>query len=344
MREIAFEVRQRMSSETLLTPRVFASGVVALRGAGKRMEALVVHRPDRDDWSLPKGKVDEGERLAAAAVRETLEETGVGVTLGVPLQTVRYRVADPRVEGVWAKKSVHYWRANVTDPAIAAGDLDVPEGWSANDEIDEIRWVRLSKLAGLLTYPHDLDVVEEAAAAPATTSPFVIVRHAKAENRSVFRERVGEEPSDNLRPLTAEGEAQARALADVFAAYGVSEIASSSAIRCMESVRPYASATGMHIDAIDSITEESFELRPKRGVRDILALLERPAPSVVCIHRPTKKRLMRAIGHEIEQQVSLALSPAEYIVLHRAVSRDAEGTVRRVRLGASTIVEIGEHH
>lgn len=331
--------------EAVTSPRIFAAGVVALRGAGKRTEALVIHRPDRDDWSLPKGKTDPGERLAATAVRETMEETGLRVTLGVPLQTVRYRVVDPRSDSpASAKKSVHYWRANVMDAAIAAGDADVPEGWEPNREVGEMRWVRVSKLPGLLTYPHDLDVVQEAVAAPSRTSPFILVRHAKAENRAVFRARVGEEPSDNTRPLTDVGQAQAQALADVFAAFGITSVATSSATRCLDTVVPYAQRDDLAIDAIDSITEEAFALRPKRGVRDILALLDRVEPSVVCIHRPTKKRLMRAIGDEIEQHVSLALAPAEYIVLHRALDRSKDGAVRGVRLGASTRLEQGLHH
>jgi len=331
--------------EAVSAPRIFAAGVVALRGSGKRTEALVVHRPDRNDWSLPKGKVDRGERLAATAVRETLEETGLRVTLGVPLQTVRYRVIDPRTDSPEsAKKSVHYWLGRVSDPAIAAGDADITEGWEPNQEVGEQRWVRVSKLPGLLTYPHDLDVVIEATLAPAHTSPFVMVRHAQAEKRGLFRERVGDEPSDATRPLTALGEEQALALADVFAAYGVTSVATSSATRCLDTVVPFAQREGLEIDAIDSITEENFALRPKRGVRDILGLLERPAPSVVCIHRPTKKRLMRAIGHEIEQQVSLALAPAEYVVLHRALKLDADGGVRNMRLGISTRIEMGLHH
>lgn len=331
--------------ERVSAPRIFAAGVVALRGVGKRTEALVIHRPDRNDWSLPKGKVDAGERLAAAAVRETMEETGLHVTLGVPLQTVRYRVTDPRsASPISAKKSVHYWRANVLDHAIAAGDADVPADWAPNHEVGEMRWVRVSKLPGLLTYPHDLDVVQEAVMAPAHTSPFMLVRHAKAENRAAYRARVGDEPADSVRPLAEVGEAQAVALADVFAAYGITSVATSSSTRCFDTVVPYATREGLAIDAIDSITEEAFAVRPKRGVRDILALLERPAPSLVCIHRPTKKRLMRAIGDQIEQQVSLALAPAEYIVLHRALRRDRDGKVRDVRLGASTILELGPHH
>ena len=329
--------------ERVDAPRIHAAGVVALRGRGKRTEVLVVHRPDRNDWSLPKGKVDPGERLAATAVRETMEETGVPVVLGVPLPKVRYLVIDPR-SGETAKKTVHYWRARVTDAAILAGDVDVPASWSATHEIGEVRWVRLHQLPALLTYPHDLDVVQAALDAPRHTSPLVVVRHAQAEKRSDFRERVGEAPSDGLRPLTPDGVMQAQALVGVLGAYGVTHVASSSWQRCMDTVRPYADAIGTCVEAIDAITEEAFALHPKRGVRDVLALLDRVEPAAVCIHRPTKKRLVLELGRRTHQPVDLALAPAEYLVFHRSAKVDAQGDFRKIRVGEGTNIEYGLHH
>ena len=53
-------------------PRVIrAAGAVLHRGG----LVAVVHRPQYDDWTLPKGKLD-GRGRAAAAVREVEEETG----------------------------------------------------------------------------------------------------------------------------------------------------------------------------------------------------------------------------------------------------------------------------
>lgn len=37
------------------------------------------HEPDRGRWALPGGRVDAGETLREAVVRETLEETGIPV-------------------------------------------------------------------------------------------------------------------------------------------------------------------------------------------------------------------------------------------------------------------------
>ena len=38
---------------------------------------LVIRRSDNDNWALPGGAMDCGERMAEAAVRETKEETGI---------------------------------------------------------------------------------------------------------------------------------------------------------------------------------------------------------------------------------------------------------------------------
>ena len=47
-----------------------------------RSKVLLIHRPRHKDWSLPKGKLDKGEHLLAAAVRECDEETGIVPVLG----------------------------------------------------------------------------------------------------------------------------------------------------------------------------------------------------------------------------------------------------------------------
>lgn len=58
------------------------SGCAVVRLAHDEAELLFVTE-DGDIWGLPKGGVEPDEDLEAAAVRETLEETGISVrTLG----------------------------------------------------------------------------------------------------------------------------------------------------------------------------------------------------------------------------------------------------------------------
>src|ERR1700744_6649215 len=63
----------------------------------------VVRLRKRDEWVLPKGKLDEGETARAAARREVLEETGHNVTMHEFLGTLVY-------ESGGRSKVVHYWR------------------------------------------------------------------------------------------------------------------------------------------------------------------------------------------------------------------------------------------
>ena len=64
--------------------RVSVSAVVwrAADGAGAARELLLMQRSDNAHWGLPGGYVERGESVAAAAVREVFEETGVRVALG----------------------------------------------------------------------------------------------------------------------------------------------------------------------------------------------------------------------------------------------------------------------
>ena len=67
------------------TAEILAAGVLPWRVNGRGLEVLLIHRPDYDDWSWPKGKLDDGETLPECAVREVREEIGLDVDLGLPL-------------------------------------------------------------------------------------------------------------------------------------------------------------------------------------------------------------------------------------------------------------------
>ena len=140
---------------------VLAAGAVLWRPRDGRTEVCLVHRPRYDDWSFPKGKLEDGESLAAAAVREVREETGVAARLGPFLCDVRYTVADGR-------KLVRYWSAQ----ACSAG------GFTPNDEVDELRWLRPDDAHELLSYARDADVLARFTELGPPTSLLVLVRHA----------------------------------------------------------------------------------------------------------------------------------------------------------------------
>ena len=75
---------------------VEAAGALVWRVRLGTLQVALVHRPRYDDWSWPKGKVDPGETILAAATREVAEETAHDVVLGIPLPGLEYALSDGR--------------------------------------------------------------------------------------------------------------------------------------------------------------------------------------------------------------------------------------------------------
>src|ERR1700748_1436896 len=78
-----------------------AGGIVLRREQPPRI--AVVRLRKRDEWVLPKGKLDEGETPRTAARREVLEETGHDVTVHEFLGTLVH-------DSGGRSRVVHYWR------------------------------------------------------------------------------------------------------------------------------------------------------------------------------------------------------------------------------------------
>jgi 8-oxo-dGTP diphosphatase len=250
-----------------------AAGAVLYRHGEHGTEVAVIHRPGHDDWSFPKGKLEPGEHVLLAAVREVTEETGVRPVLGRPLATVRYLV-----EG--RPKRVDYWAGRASGAGQQAAFVP-------GDEVDRLDWLPVPAVSSRLTYGHDARLLERLLVPAADgcppgpdTVPYVLLRHASAGRKSAWH------GDDLLRPLDERGEADAAALARLLACYGVQRVISSAAERCLGTVRPYAERIGAPIEA-----DPAFTVRARDGDRGdaarrrVAELLAHPVPTVICGHR-----------------------------------------------------------
>jgi 8-oxo-dGTP pyrophosphatase MutT (NUDIX family) len=122
-----------------VTDTVRAAGGVVQRGG----EVLIVHRPRYDDWTFPKGKAEKGESDEDCALREVHEETGLHCALEDELPSTHY------VDARGRQKRVRWWRMRVV----------ADDGFTANAEVDELRWVDQPTAAALLSYPRDLNLI-----------------------------------------------------------------------------------------------------------------------------------------------------------------------------------------
>ncbi|MDO4412823.1 NUDIX hydrolase [Cutibacterium sp.] len=289
-----------------------AAGAVVLRSIdsteGTR-EVLVVHRPDYDDLSLPKGKVEPGEDLPITAVREVAEETGITIRLSMPLQPTEYTVkrSTPSGKPKSRAKIVSWWLG------VAIGG-SFQEATASPEEVDGAFWIPTEQALEQLSYSTDVQVLEEALDLPAT-STVILVRHGKAVSRKEWGSRK-KKAKDAKRPLERRGRRQAKALSDLLGAFGVSRLASSSSTRCMQTLEPYAKSIGAEIVAIDALSEETYKDDPAKTVsamRKIAgrALSDPSRPIAVCGHRPVLPTMRDALGG-----ANRPMSTAESLIVH----------------------------
>ncbi|WP_116248285.1 NUDIX hydrolase [Nocardiopsis sp. FIRDI 009] len=294
-----------------------AGGAVLWRtGPGGGAEVVLIRRPDRDDWTLPKGKLKNGEHLITGAVREVREETGLTPVLGRRLPPQRY------LKDGWPKQ-VEWWAAT---PAEPGGPID----YEANEEVDAVEWVPVEDALVRLTYDHDVQVLDNFRAGPAETFPVIVLRHLSAGEKRAWRD------NDLLRPLDESGRADALALPRVLAAYGQPRAVSSAAARCTESLLPYSVEADVPVR-----TERAFTVRgtargespefdveaAREAFHDILA---EGRPTVVCTHGELVPHLMREALTRLDAPVSqqLGLRKGSFWVVHVAAGGALAGVER----------------
>jgi 8-oxo-(d)GTP phosphatase len=253
-----------------------AGGGVVWRPAADSIEVALIHRPRYDDWSLPKGKLDPGEHVLTAAVREVREETGLDVVAG----RRGLRTTYPVRQGV---KRVDYWLMR------AVGGTFEP-----NDEVDELRWLPVPEAQELLSHHHDRAVVADATRTDVPREvTLLLVRHARAGDRSEF------DGPDELRPLDRRGREQARRLAALLPAFGPVELLSADRVRCRETLEPIAGLLGLPVGRATEMGEEEFSADPEAGLALIDRLLEpreQPGVTVVCSQGGAIPSALMALG------------------------------------------------
>jgi 8-oxo-(d)GTP phosphatase len=253
-----------------------AAGAVLYRPGRDGPEVAVIHRPRRLDWSFPKGKLEPGEHVLLAAVREVAEETGIRPVLGRSLATVRYPV-DGR------PKRVDYWAA-CADPATS-------RAFVPGAEVDRLEWLPAPAARARLSYAHDQKVLDQLVPptgdgrAVTDTVPCILLRHASAGRKDAWR------GDDALRPLDERGRAEARILTELLACFGPRRVISSATERCVATVRPYAERIGAVIEAEPAFTAGH---RPAEAAQARMAeLIAQPSPMVICGHRENLPVLLR---------------------------------------------------
>lgn len=279
---------------------VLAAGAVLWRGE----KIAVIHRPRYNDWSLPKGKVDRGENMVNAAMREITEETGLAVQLGAMVGCVNYPVKKNT-------KVVFYWNATVTGGEFSADTTD--------GEVDELRWLAPEQAIELVSYAADRAVITAATQRrQQVASTVLLVRHADAGDRSLWAGK------DSLRPLSTVGMRQAKALSKLLRAYQPTQVFSAKPDRCVATVTPLAERLGVKISRDGLLGDRGWLATHKASVEAYRSIIAQGGVSVVCAQGAVIPGIVSLLAQG--SQVMLPVVPAKKGSVW-ALSFDAAGTL-----------------
>lgn len=121
-----------------------AAGGLLWRDTPQGPEIAIVHRKRYDDWTMPKGKRDPGERWQETALREIEEETGCRAELVSFAGSTAYTVS-----GV--AKVVLFWNMRLMGEST----------FTPNEEVDQLLWLSKHDAMAKLSYQTEREILEK---------------------------------------------------------------------------------------------------------------------------------------------------------------------------------------
>ncbi len=110
---------------------ISAGGVVYVKDNNTTRILLILDRCQK--WTLPKGKIEDGETYSETALREIEEETGIKGRIIKPLDKVYYEYYHPTNEKI--EKEVHYYlvEADSTSIHVQVSEINSAEWFTLED-------------------------------------------------------------------------------------------------------------------------------------------------------------------------------------------------------------------
>jgi uncharacterized protein involved in tolerance to divalent cations/ADP-ribose pyrophosphatase YjhB (NUDIX family) len=172
----------RPRSDGIRTVREVSAGGVMYRKHSDGIQIALIHVRNR--WGLPKGHVEEGERIEETALREVREETGLEGRVVKKLGDIRYAYRDKTKEGepIRIYKRVHFYLLRYVKGDVRDHD----------HEVDEARWFPMDQVIKNLKFATERKMVHRALSILSTGD--------NQRNKSVLEQQAKDDPVEQKLP------------------------------------------------------------------------------------------------------------------------------------------------
>ena len=172
----------RPRSDGIRTVREVSAGGVMYRKNSDQIQIALIHVRNR--WGLPKGHVEEGERIEETALREVREETGLEGRVVKKLGDIRYAYRDKTKEGepIRIYKRVHFYLLRYLKGDVRDHD----------HEVDEARWFPMDQVIKNLKFATERKMVHRALSILSTGD--------NQRNKPVLEQQPKDEPVEQKLP------------------------------------------------------------------------------------------------------------------------------------------------
>ncbi len=119
------------------------------------LKFLTVYRVKMNDYTLPKGHVEEKETLEDTSKRETLEETGHSIEIVDFIDSFEYKVKEKKNnKEFYIIRRVYYFLGDVVGEIVEAENPDEKEGRTIPN------WLSYEDALNKLTYDNDKNLIQ----------------------------------------------------------------------------------------------------------------------------------------------------------------------------------------
>jgi 8-oxo-dGTP pyrophosphatase MutT (NUDIX family) len=133
-----------MNSNDILKSEVIeAAGGLLWKETAAGRKLAIIHRPQYNDWTLPKGKREVGESWQETALREIFEETGCKARIEAFAGGIVYQINS-------VPKVVLFWHMSLVEKI----------SFIPNDEIDKCEWLHPETAITRLNYKDERDILK----------------------------------------------------------------------------------------------------------------------------------------------------------------------------------------